>query len=96
MPLATETRHFDACPAALLSPVRFAVIAGDPAFLFVDSGHEVDVIWPIGFTAWYMDGHGVLLDSSGKQVAQEGDMLDNLGGAGEPFHVCSIGPAVYL
>ena len=93
--LHTQTRYFDACNDALLMPVRFTRVGAEADFASVATGGRVEIIWPKDFTAWLVGDQAQLLDSFGAVIAREGDVLDNVGGSGEPWHACSIGGKYY-
>jgi len=93
--LRTQTRYFDACNDALLLPVRFTRVGEEVAFASVSTGEEVEIIWPKDFRARLTDGRAELLDSFGVTIAREGDVLDNVGGSGDPWNACSIGGRYY-
>lgn len=87
------------CAAAGLVPVR-VVRSGDAMeFISVADGHPVSVVWPGGFAARSVDGVAKLYASDGEEIATEGDVLRDLGGApdvdGSKFFVCSIGQRTY-
>jgi hypothetical protein len=93
--LTTESRHFDACDDALLAPVRFTRNGDEIVFLLTTTGQPIGVVWPIGFTAWLASDKAQILDPAGVTIAREGDVLDNLGGSGNPFHACNVNGQVY-
>ena len=96
--LATADLRGD-CPAAGLQPVRLDRDADAMEFISVADGQRVEVVWPGGFAARLVDGVGRLYASDGEEIATEGDILRDLGGAsdvaGSGFFVCSIGNTVY-
>jgi hypothetical protein len=106
VPLAIETAEprnptagvIDTCPRALMEPVRLARLEDRLVFLLVDSGAARSVVWPRGFSARVRDGRAELVAPDGSIVASEGDILENVGGAGSQdgaFGVCSIGGTDY-
>lgn len=93
--LRTQDRYFDACNDALLQPVRFIRVGEDAAFVSAATGEPVEIIWPKDFRARLVNGRAELLDSFGVTVAVENDVLDNVGGSGDPWNACSIGSKYY-
>ena len=82
------------CTAALLLPVRIASTADELIVLSVASGDPVPVVWPGGFAAWRLDGLAELVGPYGNVIGREGDVLDDLNGAGWPdgtTHICGLG-----
>jgi hypothetical protein len=79
------------CMAALLVPVRVAVAGEELILVSVDSGDTMAVVWPSGFAAWRVGGRAVLADPWGNVIGRDGDVLDSLGGGGEPFSICPFG-----
>jgi hypothetical protein len=96
--LATEDR-MGVCPAAALLPVRVVQVGDALEFVSAADGHSVSVVWPGGFAARSVDGVARLYASDGEEIATEGDVLPDLGGApnvdGSQFFVCSIGHRTY-
>jgi hypothetical protein len=95
LPLTTETRHSDACDLALLPPVRFMRTGDQITFVQTGTGQAWQIIWPMGFTAWLTDGRAQIVDGSGAVIAREGDLMDDVGGSGDPFHACDFGGRPY-
>jgi hypothetical protein len=83
----------EVCTQALFGPVIIGRQGDKLTFTSVDTGQEVDLVWPHGFNATVVAGKGELLDSSGVVIGREGDTLSKLGGGGG--QVCSIGTHVY-
>ncbi|HEX7948911.1 MAG TPA: hypothetical protein VF494_01075 [Candidatus Limnocylindrales bacterium] len=83
----------EVCMQALFDPVIIGRQGDKLTFTSVDTGQEVDLVWPHGFSATVVAGKGELLDSSGVVIGREGDTLSNLGGGGD--QVCSIGTHIY-
>lgn len=96
--LATADLRGD-CPAAGLLPVRVVRNGDAMEFISVADGRPVSVVWPGGFDARSVDGVAKLYASDDEEIATEGDVLRDLGGApdvdGSKFFVCSIGNTVY-
>jgi hypothetical protein len=87
-----------ACDGAAATPFRIEHDGGEMMFVDVATGERRSVIWPFGFAAWLEFGMAVLYASDGSIVGREGDVLDNIGGAGvegDGFHVCSVGVRTY-
>ena len=100
LPLALETAGPSTdCPAAALLPVRVVRTGNVVEFVTAADGQPVSVVWPAGFAARSVDGVAKLYASDGEQIAVEGDVLRDLGGApnmdGSKFFVCSIGQRTY-
>ena len=97
LPLAlrTQTRYFEACEDALLQPIRFTRLGEEAVFFSVATHDQVQVVWPKDFHARLVNGRAELLDSFGVLVAVQDDVLDNIGGSGDPFNACSIGGRYY-
>ena len=93
--LRTQARQFEACHDALLAPVVFTRVDDRAAFARVTTGEEVLVVWPMEFSARLVDGRAELVDSFGVVIAHEGDVLDDIGGSGDPWNACSIGGQYY-
>lgn len=93
--LRTQAQYFDACDDALLQPVRFARIGEEAVFMSVATNDKVEILWPKDFRARLVDGRSELLDSFGVIVAVEDEVLDDVGGSGDPFNACSIGGRYY-
>jgi hypothetical protein len=83
----------EVCMQAALGPVIIDRQGDKLSFTSVDTGQEVDLNWPHGFSATVVAGKGELLDSSGVVIGRDGGTLSNLGGGGG--HVCSIGTHIY-
>ncbi len=83
-----------ACAQARAGPVRVARNGQLLVFTSLDGKSTADLIWPRGFTARLLDGRAELVARNGSVVAEEGDVLDDLGGGvgatGNAFHVCSV------
>ncbi len=88
----------DGCANVRLVPVRMSVFGTNVIFTSTLDGDLIVLYWPSGFSAEMVDGRARLVDSAGRVVAGEGDVLSELGGmsSGERvFHVCSIGTTYY-
>jgi hypothetical protein len=93
--LRTQTQYFDACDDALLQPVRFMRLGEEAVFMSVAGKDRVEIVWPKDFRARLVNGRSELLDSFGVIVAVEDDVLDNVGGSGDPFNACWIAGRYY-
>ncbi len=93
--------HF--CMTAAFLPVR---IEGDapadpPMWGIASNGSRVDLMWPPDFTLRRTETTLEVVDSGGKVVAQQGELLVGAGGghvSGEPdapFAICEIGTKYY-
>lgn len=79
--IATEPPNFNTgCAAAALGPVRVATLGAKLVLVGVASDETIEVVWPAGFAAWRVSGRAVVADPWGNVVAQDEDVLDNLGG----------------
>jgi hypothetical protein len=86
------------CFLAGAIPVQMEHSGDQVVFISTMGGQPVAIEWPAGFHGQLVDGKAVLVDPSGRVVAREGDVLDNLGGAESAdgaFRVCSIGSTDY-
>ena len=82
------------CTAALLLPVRITSTTDELTVVSVASGDPVPVVWPGGVAAWRVDGLAELVGPYGNVFGREGDVLDELNGAGWPdgtTHICGLG-----
>jgi hypothetical protein len=87
-----------ACQLAAAAPFKIERDGTDMVFVEVGTGSRRSIIWPFGFAAWLEAGVATLYATDGTVVGREGDVLDNIGGAGvegEGFHVCSVGARTY-
>src|SRR5215217_8126875 len=97
LPLAlrTRTQYFDGCDDALLQPVRFMRLGEEAVFASIATNDRVEIVWPKDFRARLVNGRSELLDGLGVIVAVEDEVLDNVGGSGDPFNACSIAGRYY-
>lgn len=100
LPLSLETAAPNRdCPAAALLPIRVGRDGDVMEFVAEADGQPVSVVWPAGFAARAVDGVAKLYASDGEEIATEGEVLRDLGGApdvdGSRFFVCSIGQRTY-
>lgn len=86
------------CPGAAATSFRIERDGGEMVFVDVETDEVRSMTWPFGFAAWLEFDVAVLYASDGTVVGREGDVVDNIGGAGvegEGFHVCSVGARTY-
>ena len=92
--------HF--CSLAALLPVRIEGDPGaDPPIWGIGKTGRVELVWPIGFTLHTTGGVLEVLDTDGKVVARQGELLVGAGGGGAsgepdaPIQICIIGTRIY-
>jgi hypothetical protein len=93
-PLPSDASHLDlatqpgialpvfGCAAGLVPPVRLEREGEAVLFVNVESGRVRELVWPSGYSAWLRNGQAQLVNHDGAIIAQEGDVIVNLGAVG--------------
>jgi len=91
-PPATEYEFNWACPGALINPVRMARDGDAVVFEFLD-GRPVDLVWPRGFSARWLDGHAEIVAPDGSVVAEDDAEINGL--VGDTRDICEVNGVTY-